>query len=314
LTGARPLDDHRGMDEAIAYVERAFVPARLASVSLDDAGFVQGATITEQLRTFGGQVFALDEHLARLGNSLRLADVALEGGLGQVGEIVRTVVRHNFARLAPDDDLGVGVLVSPGSYAGFAEGRSWGPRLIVHTYRLAFPLWAAKYRDGEQLRTTPHEQVAATSWPAALKCRSRMHYFLADRAARRAEPGARALLCDAEGFVSETSTANVLAYWSRAGLVSPPLERILPGISLGYVARVAESLDIPLAYRPLSVAELQAADEVLLTSTASCVLPVTSLDARPIGQGAPGPCFARLLTAWSDAVGLSIDEQARRRG
>jgi branched-subunit amino acid aminotransferase/4-amino-4-deoxychorismate lyase len=58
--------------------------------------------------------------------------------------------------------------------------------------------------------------------------------------------------------------------------------------------------------------DLAVADEVLLTSTPWCLLPVTRFEGRPVGRGEPGPVFRRLLTAWSEMVGIDIAAQADR--
>ena len=62
--------------------------------------------------------------------------------------------------------------------------------------------------------------------------------------------------------------------------------------------RIGQQLGIPFAERDLRPADVAAADEVLLTSTPSCLLPVTRFEDRPIRDGKPGPVFTRLLTAW----------------
>ena len=51
------------------------------------------------------------------------------------------------------------------------------------------------------------------------------------QAGPRARAGARALLLDERGFVTEASTANILVYYRDEGLISPPKERILPGVT-----------------------------------------------------------------------------------
>jgi branched-subunit amino acid aminotransferase/4-amino-4-deoxychorismate lyase len=75
---------------------------------------------------------------------------------------------------------------------------------------------------------------------------------------------------------------------------------------------LAEQLGIPLAQHDLTPADVSSADEVFLTSTPLCLVPVTRFDGRPIGDGAPGKVFARLLSAWSELVGLDIAAQAIR--
>ena len=46
------------MTEPVAYLNGLFLPAHQAALPIDDAGFVLGATVTEQLRTFRGRLFA----------------------------------------------------------------------------------------------------------------------------------------------------------------------------------------------------------------------------------------------------------------
>jgi branched-subunit amino acid aminotransferase/4-amino-4-deoxychorismate lyase len=139
-----------------------------------------------------------------------------------------------------------------------------------------------------------------------------MHYYLADREARGIDPQARALLLDLDGYVSEASTANVLAYFDQRGLVSPPQDAILPGISLAMLQALADELTIPFRSEQMKPEDLAVADEILLCSTSPCVLPVVTLDGKPIGDGQPGVVFRRLLDAWGDHVGVDVAGQARR--
>jgi branched-chain amino acid aminotransferase len=57
---------------------------------------------------------------------------------------------------------------------------------------------------------------------------------------------------------------------------------------------------------------LMAADEVFLTSTSVCILPVVRVEDRPVGRGTPGATYARLLAAWSARVGVDVAAQAKR--
>jgi branched-subunit amino acid aminotransferase/4-amino-4-deoxychorismate lyase len=139
-----------------------------------------------------------------------------------------------------------------------------------------------------------------------------MHYYLADRQAAAVDPRARALLLDAQGLVSETSTANLLTYNAGDGLTSPPLTKILQGISLSVVVELVRQAGVATQQRDLSVDDVISADEVFLSSTPMCLLPVTRLNGRPIGAGQPGELFHRLIAAWSDMVGIDIVRQAER--
>lgn len=300
------------MPQPIAFLNGKTLPAHEATLPIDDAGFALGVTVTEQLRTFGGRLFRLDRHLERLAKSLEIC--GLDAGLTRddFARIAEKLVAHNFPLLAPGDDLGLCIFVTPGPYAALSAGRRGGPTIGLHTFPLAFGLWAARYAEGVSLVVTPVEQVSPRCWPAELKCRSRMHYYLADRQAAAIERGARALLLDAEGNVTESSTANLVIYVLGQGLIAPPRSEVLPGVSLEVAIELARGLAIPYSERALRPADVAAAAEAFLTSTPNCLLPVTRFAGRSVGDGHPGPIFGRISAAWNELVGLDIAAQAVR--
>ncbi len=296
-----------------AFLNGRFIPASAMLIPPTDAGFVLGVTVAEQLRTFRGELFRLEDHLRRLSHSLAVVGVHPEMGRDPLAAAARKLAAHNRALLGPDEELGLSMFVTPGGYPTFAPDGPAEPTLGMHTYRLPFSLWAEKYRHGQALVTASVRQVPPACWPTDLKCRSRMHYYLADREAAAREPGARALLLDLDGRVSEASTANVLVYRRGEGLISPSLERILHGISLDVAFSLAAQLGIGTTFRDLTPAEVAQADEVMLSSTSPCLLPVTRLDGQPVGAGKPGEVFQSLIAAWGEMVGIDIVAQAERR-
>ena len=294
----------------MAWLDGSMIPREALSIPVGDAGFVLGATVTEQLRTFAGRLFLPGRHAARFRESLLIAGVAAEPLVDAAFTAAAEVAAHNHAIGPAGGDLGVVIFATPGDLPAQHEGRRSPPRVAVHTFPLAFTLWARAYDEGVSLRGVPVTQVPASSWPLALKCRSRMHYHLADQAAVAAEPGARAILCHLDGRVSEPSTANI-AIVRRGEILTPPPADSLAGISLGHVRELATAHGIGWTERSLSLADLAAADEILLTSTPSCLLPATRLDGRPVGNGRPGVVFKTVLDAWNEAVGIDIARQAR---
>jgi branched-subunit amino acid aminotransferase/4-amino-4-deoxychorismate lyase len=140
-----------------------------------------------------------------------------------------------------------------------------------------------------------------------------MHYFLAEQEVRMRTPKARPLLVDHNDTVNETPTANVVAYWINEGFVSPPRDRILEGISLLTLIELGKRHKQEFTETTLlQPFDLRKADEVLITSTPFCLLPVVQLDDAPIGDGRPGPLYRRLLEWWSGDVGVDIAAQAKR--
>lgn len=295
-------------DESIpwAYLNGGWVPAHAASVPVWDAGFVLGTTVSEQLRTFGGRLFRWEAHWSRFERSLATVGIEPSEAADDVSTAAARLVAHNLRLLPEGAELGLGLFATPGSFAAMAPEAASAPTLGLHTWRLPVERWSEKYHAGEHLVVTPVRQVPADCWPRHIKCRSRMHYYLADRAAHQQQAGARALLLDQAGQVCETASANVVAYRASEGLVSPPRGQILPGITLEVLFELAAALGMACVERPLMLDDLLTADEVMLTSTPSGLLPVTRIDERAIGSGVPGSVYQALLAAFSRLVGIDL--------
>lgn len=290
-----------------AYYNGQWIAAGALAVPIDDLGFLLGVTVVERLRTFNGQPFRLEEHLARLRRSLEIVGWNAERLTNDVRGSLSGWVERNSHLIAPGDDWSLAAFITPGKTADAAR-----PTVCIHGFPLPFAGWASKFADGVAVCVVEVRQTPANCWPPELKCRSRMHYYLADRQADRRCPGARAVLLDQRGFVGEASTANVVAYYRDRGLVTPRLEGVLPGISQQVLFELADELGIARGEADITPSELAAADEVFLSSTSVCLLPVVVQDSQSIGDGRPGPVYRQLLAAWSDRVGVDVAEQARR--
>lgn len=303
------------MQERIAFLNGAFLPERELAVSIVDAGFVLGVTIAEQLRTFRGTIFRAEDHLSRLYHSLEILGLDIGYTAEQLKSAAEYVVAANRQLMHPADDMGVSIFVTPGRYPAYSGPGPNVPTVAIHTYPLPFYLWADKYTGGESVAVASVRQVPVECWPRGLKCRSRMHYYLAEKEVRRIDPSARPILLDADGCVTEAPTANIVAYHGEEGLMAPPVERTLPGISLKVVTELAAQQGIPFSHRFLTVSDLERCDEIFLTSTPFCLLPVVRLNGTPVGQtrpGKPGPIYRRLLAAWNEIAGIDLVAQAQR--
>ena len=288
----------------IALFNEEIVLERELHIELDDIGFVMGATISERLRTFGGQLFQVDEHFARLALSLGSLGITAAGLLSRVQAAAVDIIAHNIGLCGTGSDLGLAVLITPGRVA------TNEPTVLVYSSTLPFAEMHEWYSDGVSLQVSSYRQVPENCWPSHLKCRSRMHYYLADQEAHSKQFDARALLLDQHGNVAEASTANLLIYNKDAGLVSPRKENILPGISLTVLENLAAQLGVSFQYADFSAADLMAADEVMLCSTSPSVWAVRECNGQVCGAGADGEMVRALQRGFSDLVGLDIVAQA----
>jgi branched-subunit amino acid aminotransferase/4-amino-4-deoxychorismate lyase len=235
-------------------------------------------------------------HQQRLHESLQIVGIDSGRPLTEVFDAAAELAARNHAVGPADDDLGLVIFVTPGDQPSQHRGMGGTPRTVIHTFPLAFRLWADAY----------------ACWPVQAKVRSRLHYFLADREAHAAEPGAKAVVCHLDGRVSETSTANI-AIVRDGTILAPPAADALAGVSLRCAESLAESLGLSWTTRSLTEQDLADADEILLTSTPNCILPATRFNGRAIGTGRPGRIYQSLLAAWSGLAGLDIAAQAHAR-
>jgi D-alanine transaminase len=78
---------------------------------------------------------------------------------------------------------------------------------------------------------------------------------------------------------------------------------LLPGITRDLVLELAQTHGIPTREAPIDEAELRRADEVWLTSSTREILPVTTLDGAPVGDGRPGPLWQRMRGIYQEYKG-----------
>ncbi len=96
-----------------------------------------------------------------------------------------------------------------------------------------------------------------------------------------------------DGFVAEAPTANVFVV-IRGALVTPPLGRILDGITRDSVLAIARAEGIEAREAPLSVDALATADEAFLTASSFPIAPIAAVNGAPLAV-APGAITRRLM-------------------
>jgi branched-chain amino acid aminotransferase len=285
------------MSSPLAYYNGRFVPVGAVSISLDDAGFVWGATVTDRLRTFNGRLFALDAHLRRFRQSCDLARVPQPVPNAQLGRISERLVREN----RQPGELSAVWIATPGPVSG--AGVTASPTLIAYTTPLDLRAFARQAREGVRLVPTS----AALGVDPRVKHRSRLPWWIARQEVHRRDPIVEPLLVEAGSrAVLETPTANVLAVLDGA-VVSPPRDGILGGVSLGVVEDLCRRIGLPFAERPMTLSDLWRASEVFLANTSYCLAGVSRVAERRVPF--PGPTVHRLLEAWSQWVGVDIRRQ-----
>ena len=104
-----------------------------------------------------------------------------------------------------------------------------------------------------------------------------------------------------DGVLSEAAASNVWVIKNGAVLGPPRDHLVLEGIRYGAIEELCAKEGIGFELRRITRAEVLAADELLLSSATKEILPITTLDGRPVGDGLPGPVYACLYGAYQRA-------------
>lgn len=271
------------------YLNGAFLPPAEARVSAFDRGFIFGDGVYEVIPVFGGRLFRLPQHLARLDNSLREINIA--------NPLPAAEWQRVFERLV--DIQGGGEL---SIYLQITRGvaprdHAFPPNLTPTVFAYATPL---KYPPAEQVE----RGISAITAPDIrwLRCDIKAIALLPNamlRSQALAANAAEAILLR-DGVMTEGAASNIFVV--RGGrLTTPPKgPLILPGVTRDLVLELARAHGVPCAEESVSETALRTADEVWMTSSTKEILAITRLDGKPVGNGKPGPLHARLLALYKE--------------
>lgn len=282
------------MTEPLVYLNGQFVPYDEARVSVEDRAIQFADGVYEVVRYYGGRVFALERHLARLARSAAGIELIAPPAAEIAAAMDELVQRQGLTEAT------VYLQITRGATArlqGIPEGLT--------------PTVIAIARPAASERPTPPLTAITRSddrWARChLKTTMLLPAMLARAAAQRA--GAQDAIFVRDGFVTEASAANIFAV-RRGELVTPPLSNyLLPGITREVVLDLCRAHDLPAREGLVSQEDLYRADEVFVTSTNYELRPVVTIDGRPVGNGSAGPLFTRLLALFDAATGVGAREE-----
>jgi len=276
------------------YLNGEFLPLPEARVSPMDRGFLFGDGIYEAMPVYGRRIFRFDAHMDRMEHGL--AKLRIESPLGRADWLA-------LARRLIEQGSAENQLVYLQVTRGVAPRAHAMPTDIEPTvFAYASPM--AGVPEAERHQGAACVTARDCRWE---HCDIKSIALLGNVLARQqaVDVGAAETILLRDGFLTEASSANVWIVKEGALLGPPMSEHVLPGVRVGLLKELCEECGIGYNLRPISEAELFAADEVLLSSAGREVLAVTTLDHEPIGHGAmrgkPGPVYARLYEAYQNA-------------
>lgn len=282
------------------YIDGAILEPEAAMVPVTDRGFLYGDSVYEVMRTSGGKPVDLAPHLDRLEHSAHAIALTLPGR-DQIVAAIRATLDA-----AGNAESYVRVIVTRGSgEIGLDTALADKPRVIVMVRPLKRPA-AEVYRKGIKLQCVYLDPTGGRAVAAGIKTGNYLTNIMAMHEAR-ATGADDALICDADGRVSEGSSFNVFVVQGERILTPARDVGLLAGITRERIILLARGHGIEVVETMLRPDDVRHADEVFITSTIRGVLPVAMVDETPLRAPLVGPMTQRITALYEDYLA----EQAR---
>jgi len=263
------------------FLNGRIIEAAAARVPTTDRGLLLGDGLFETMRTYGGHVFQLGAHMARLRGSADFLRLRFPLADDAVSEAVDELVRLNEC---PDAYVRL-TLTRGWETAGLNLAGTGAPTVILHVRRLT-PYPAERYSHGARLIVSRVRQSSASPLPRH-KTLNYLPYLLARQEARDAGADGAVLLNDA-GQVTEEAVSNLFFVRGETLYTAPVYCGLLPGVTRAAVIEAARQAGMVVEERPVAAGEIHDFDEAFLTNSLMEVLPVRSVDKRGLACKAPG--------------------------
>ncbi|WP_281746506.1 branched-chain amino acid transaminase [Helicobacter suis] len=283
------------MNHPYIWQDNAVVPFDKATVHVLSYSLHYANAVFEGIRAYKGSdglyVFRLHDHMQRLLDSCKTLMLDQVYSLEALKQATLDLLKANACKedtyIRPLVFMGLGSL-------GICSGDS-----PIHTI-IATVTWKHNPIEGIKVKTSSFRKNDVQSSPN--KTKASAHYLSSQLAKQEALLCGfeDALLLDNQGFVAEGSAESFFMVY-RDHLIVPPLDYALDSITRQTVLELAAHLQIPTIERHIAREEIYSAQEAFFAGTGAEILPIQSLDFRPIG-GQEKPITQALAEAYMQLV------------
>ena len=277
------------MDQNVVFLNGKFIPVEDARVSVLDRGFIFGDGVYELVPVYSRVPFRIDEHLARLERSLAAVRIRNPYSRAEWRDIILQLVARQ-----PFEDQGIYFQVTRGvAKRDHAFPKDVAPTVFIMSNPLVNPPQEVVERGASAVTAIDDR------WH---RCDIKSISLIGNCLLRQvsADVGAAETILFRGGSLTEASASNVFVV--KGGVIFSPHKSnlILPGITYDVIVELAQGAGLPLEFRDIAMDEVRAADEIWVTSSSKEVLPITTLDGKPVGTGKPGPVFSNMYRLYQE--------------
>src|SRR5690348_9988602 len=270
------------------WMDGEFVPWDEARIHVLTHSLHYGCGVFEGIRAYpterGPAVFRLTDHIVRLFNSAKIFMIDVPYSAEAIIEATKATARVNGL---------AGCYIRPLVYLGYGE-MGLNPRPAPVSVSIAVWPWGAYLGDdgianGVRMKISSWQRHDPNAMPPAAKGTGMyINSSMAKIEALKAGYD-EAILLSPQGYVSECTGENLFVV-RHGRIMTPPLSAgALEGITQDSVTTIARDLGYEVEFANILRSDLYTAEEAFLTGTAAEVVPIASVDDRPVGSGQPGP-------------------------
>jgi len=273
------------------YLNGQFMPIEEARVPVLDRGFIFGDGVYEVIPVYSRRAFRLAEHLKRLQHSLDGIRLPNPHGNAEWTRIITELIA-----CSEGDDQYLYLHITRG--VAKRDHAFPNPPVAPTVFMMSTPLPSP---SADWLKNGVGAVTAQDNrW---LRCDIKAIALLPNVLLRQVAVDAgcaETILIRDDSFMTEGAASNIFVV-KNGTLLAPPKDNLmLPGITYDVVLEIAAANGIPSEVRRVMKEEVRNADELLLTSSTREVIAITRLDGKPVGNGKPGPMFAKLHQHYQD--------------
>ncbi|HEB76730.1 MAG TPA: branched-chain amino acid aminotransferase [Nitrospirae bacterium] len=261
------------------YLNGEYIQETEARVSVFDRGFLYGDGLFETMRSYGGRIFRLDQHLGRLSRGLDLLRIG--------GPWTHDALRRVLYRLLDINGLSdayIRLTVSRGTGGRGIDVGDCGPPTVVAVARPFTPYPEHLYRDGVRVCVSAERVNCRSPLDSDLKSLNFLNNILARMEA--SEKGLfEAFMLNQEGYLAEGTVSNIF-FVSDGVLCTPSAAAgILKGVTREAVLEAARRRGVEVREGLFVPGDLHKAAEVFITNSLIGIMPVSEVDGRAFVRG-----------------------------
>ena len=266
----------------VAMIQDKIVPIEELEPIYFDRGIYFGDGVYEVVRSYDGKIFAIEEHLQRLANSLAAIKIA-----GVDIDQIRCRVLKAFEAAS---------ISNAKIYFHITRGSAPRDHVCDANLEPNFLLTVTELADDKK---TKIEGIAVSTHPdwRWKRCDIKSLNLLPNVLARQdaAKKGcAEAILVDEAGLITEGAGSAFFAIFGQRLQTAPLTANILPSITRKFTIEAGKNIGLKIVKKSLTPQQACCADELFIAVTTKDIVPVVKFDGKLIGDGKPGK-YTKLL-------------------